>query len=209
VRRRPLLIGLAASAVCLAGFWELAAGIAYSPAVARFDSAVTAAVQGWRAPMVTALMRVITAMGGTVFVTLVTVALVVMLLAGGRRFEAGFTAGAVGGGVLISTLAKGHFERPRPAAVQALVELPASYSFPSGHSMASLCLGTAIGWLAIRSGLSVRARVLVVAGCALYALAVGLTRVYLGVHYPSDVIASWLLGGAWLSLCIGVAEAVR
>ena len=66
-----------------------------------------------------------------------------------------------------------------------------------------------IGYLTLRSEMRPAAKYAVVAGCVLYTLLVGVSRVYLGVHWPSDVIASWLLGGAWLALLTGVVESVR
>jgi undecaprenyl-diphosphatase len=187
------------------GFWELAEDFAYSPLTAQFDAGVTAAVQGFRSPSMTFAMTAITITGGTLLVTLVTLVLVGTLLFRGRRFEAAFAALAVGVGMLLSTLAKGHFERPRPLAAQALAELPSTYSFPSGHSMASLCVATVLAWLVLRSTWPPLAKGVAVAACVMYAVAVGVSRVYLAVHYPSDVIASWLLGGAWLALAVGLA----
>ena len=75
--------------------------------------------------------------------------------------------------------------------------------------MASLCLGFATGYVALHSEIKPAAKYAVIAGSVLYTLLVGVSRVYLGVHWPSDVIASWLLGGAWLALLTGVVESVR
>ncbi len=205
MRRGPSLIGLAVCVVCLWGFWELAAGIAQSPAVTRFDTGIAAAVQSWRSPGMTSAMKVVTDAGGTVFIVIVTVGLVATLLARGRRLEAAFAAGAVGVGMLLSTLAKGHFARPRPPVSTMLADVPITYSFPSGHSMASLLVASVVVWLVLRSTLAPLAKGFAVAACVMYAVAVGLSRVYLGVHYPTDVIASWLLGGAWLALAVGLA----
>jgi len=209
MNRKPLFVSAAVALACLVGFWELAEDFASSSAVARFDSAVSAAVQALRSPGLTVLMRAVTAAGGTVVVTAVTVVLVLALWRRGRTSDAGFVAAAVGGGALLSALAKGHFGRVRPPANGALISLPESFSFPSGHSMASLCLGTAVAYLALRSEMTRSAKIAVVGGCGAYALAVGVSRVYLGVHWPSDILASWLLGASWLAVVIGVAESRR
>ncbi len=209
MRRRPLIVGSLVSAACLAGFWELAEDFAYSPAVIAFDESASAAIQSLRSPAMTALMRSATLLAGTAFVVVATLALVAVLWMRQRRLDAVFVALAVSGGMLLSTAAKGHFGRERPVTYNALIALPASASFPSGHTMASLCLGFATGYLALRSEMRPAAKHSIVAACVLYALLAGASRVYLGVHWPSDVIASWLLGGAWLALLTGVVESVR
>jgi len=209
MNRKPLVVGGLVSLGCLVGFWELAEDFAYSPVIVRLDALASAVVHSLRDPYLTQVMKAITATGGTLFVTVVTLVLAIVLWVRGRRADAGFIAAAVAGGAILSTLAKGNFGRMRPPADAALISLPESFSFPSGHSMASLCLGTALAYLALRSEMRPGTKVLAVTACALYALAVGVSRVYLGVHWPSDVLASWLLGGAWLALVIGVAESLR
>lgn len=211
MRRGPFAVGLVVSLACLAGFWELAEDFAYSTGVARFDAAVGAWIQSWRSPGLTVVMKGFTFLGGTLFVAAVVVSILVVSAWGTRRPGRGalFVAMVVAGGMVLSTVSKGRFDRPRPPAGNALIPLPESYSFPSGHTMASLCLGAALGYVVLRSGLRGWWRTLALAGCALYPVLVGTSRVYLGVHWPSDVLASWLLGGAWLALVIGLAQATR
>jgi undecaprenyl-diphosphatase len=204
VKHWRLLLCIAISGVCLLGFIELAEDFAYSPAIVGVDQRVQAAALSWRYPLLTTVMRVFTLAGGTVFVTSMTAALAAWLWARSRRQGAIFAFVGVAGGVLLSTVAKGAFGRQRPPAASALVDLPSSYSFPSGHSMASFCLAVVIGTLAVRSDARPVIKAAMVAACVLYAALVGLSRVYLGVHYPSDVVASWLLGGFWMALVIGV-----
>jgi undecaprenyl-diphosphatase len=204
VKHWRLLVCVAISAVCLIGFIELAGDFAYSPAIVAVDQRVQAAALSWRYPLLTMFMRVFTLAGGTVFVTSITAALVAWLWARARPADAIFAGVGVAGGVLLSTVAKGVFARQRPPAASALADLPSSYSFPSGHSMASFCLAVVVGTLVLRSGARPVIKAATVAACLLYAALVGLSRVYLGVHYPSDVVASWLLGGFWMALAIGV-----
>jgi len=85
VRRRPLIVGGIVSLFCLAGFWELAEDFAYSPAVLRFDTVVSAAVQSWRSPGMTALMKMATLGGGFAVVTAVAVTIFVVLWLRRRR----------------------------------------------------------------------------------------------------------------------------
>lgn len=196
-RRRA--IGVSVAVALLLAFLWLGSAIATSPAVASFDAAVTRVVQGWRSDMLTAMMRVLTFTGGTVFVTAAVVSIVAVRLVRRERMRNALTTAAiVGGGAALSTLAKGQFVRLRPPVAESLVAIPESFSFPSGHTMASLCLAVAV-WLWLTrypSGSRPRAALLLAGG--LYALGVAMSRVYLGVHWSSDVVGAWLLGGAWL-----------
>lgn len=204
-RWAPLLVAFAVMLACLVGFWELAEDFAYSPAMAAFDTRVTTAIQSVRAPALTAFAVIITTTGGTLVVSAITLTGFVMMWRRRHDFAVYFIV-AVAGGALLTSVLKNRFDRPRPAAESALITLPESFSFPSGHSMASLCVAVAGSYLALRSELSRAGKAWVVVGLGVWALLVGWSRVYLGVHWPSDVLASWLLGSAWLALVIGVAE---
>jgi undecaprenyl-diphosphatase len=112
------------------------------------------------------------------------------------------------GGLLLSLLLKGHFSRPRPDVVPRLAEVYTS-SFPSGHSMLSaviyLTLGALLSRLVERKGL----KVYILSVAMLLALLVGVSRVYLGVHYPTDVLAGWSIGLSWAILCWLVARKLQ
>ncbi len=94
--------------------------------------------------------------------------------------------------------------RERPLASGALIPLPGDYSFPSGHSVAGLLLYGVLAFLLVRSLRSRGARIAVIIAAAVLIGSIGLSRVYLGVHWPSDVLGAWLLAGAWLWLCAWV-----
>lgn len=168
--------------------------------VAEFDAAIIAAISAMRSPALTAVMRVWTTLGGGVAVTAVVVVVCAVGWRIGRRDVAVAVAVSVAGGMLLSTALKLIVARGRPSAVAALIAPPGTHSFPSGHAMASLCLAAAIGSLVLLSRRSRSTKTSLVGVLALYALGVGFSRVYLGVHWPSDVVASWLLGGVWLSV---------
>jgi undecaprenyl-diphosphatase len=92
---------------------------------------------------------------------------------------------------------------PRPPTVDWLVSA-GGFSFPSGHAVTSSLVGGALAWL-IGSAVGAKwARVMVAIACLGWALLVSLTRVYLGVHWISDIIGSWLLAGAWLTALLAV-----
>jgi undecaprenyl-diphosphatase len=115
---------------------------------------------------------------------------------------------AVGGSALLDQLLKGLFARPRPFFEHPVL-VEASYSFPSGHAMESFVLYGMLAYFAVLALKTWRARTAVVFGAALLVLLIGLSRMYLGVHYFSDVLAGYAAGGVWLCALITGAETVR
>ena len=118
-----------------------------------------------------------------------------------RRFRTAlFVAVAVGGGQALSSVLKLDVDRPRPELVSHLVT-ETSLSFPSGHAMLSAVTYLTLGALAARflPGKVTRIYVLVLA--VLVTLLVGTSRIYLGVHWPSDVLGGWCAGFAWAMIC--------
>lgn len=121
------------------------------------------------------------------------------LLAGHWRYAGLMVACSVGGGLVISLL-KGLFERPRPTVVTH-IDPPGGLSFPSGHSTISAALYLTLAVLIARTLERRRLRVYVVAVGVGMMLLVGITRIYLGVHYPTDVLAGWTVGITWALIC--------
>ena len=118
----------------------------------------------------------------------------------GRRADAVLVVGAMAGASLVFRLLKMVLDRPRPPAADRLVA-ETNESLPSGHATMSVVV---IGSLVVLAwaGRGARARAAMVAAAAAWIGAVGATRVYLGVHWFSDVLAGWLVGAAWLALCV-------
>lgn len=150
----------------------------------------------------------LTAWGDTSSLTVLTAIVAGYLLVIRRGATAGFLVAAVAGGALMGRLLKAIFDRPRPDIVTHLVEVN-SASFPSGHAMNSAVVFLTLGVLLsrIHSGRRVRAYVLTVA--ILLTLTIGFSRVYLGVHWPSDVIAGWMVGAVWATLCWMLARQLQ
>lgn len=146
------------------------------------------------------LMRDATAMGGVLVLTLLSVAVIVTLWMEKHRTAATWLAAAVLGALAISTLLKNLFERARPELLGTEL-LPTSFSFPSGHSFLSAAVYLTIGALLTRVIEDMRTRVFVLLVAMSLTVLVGFSRVYLGVHYPSDVLAGWTLGLCWAALC--------
>lgn len=150
----------------------------------------------------------ITALGGATVLTLLCVAAIGFLLAAGRPKRALFLAVATGGAGLLNFWLKLEYARPRPELVAHLVDVT-STSFPSGHAMNSAATYLTLGVLMARAARTRRVKLYLFGIAALLTLMIGASRVYLGVHYPTDVLAGWTVGAAWAGLCWLVAERLR
>lgn len=199
----PLAAGVVVAALSVWVFHELAEDVALSPRIAAFDAQLGAVIRSWRTPTLTTLFSAATWSASTIAVAVVVLIAVGALVWRCRHREALVMAVVVGPGMVLGAIAKRVTERPRPPAALALVELPTSYSFPSGHTLAALLLWTAIAFAVLRVARRGGTRVLAVGGGLIATILVGTSRVYLGVHWPSDVLASWFLGIAWLSVTLG------
>ncbi len=148
--------------------------------------------------------RDITALGGHVVLTIVTLATLAYLLMTRKGHAALLVAAAVGGGMLLSTALKMGFERPRPDLVPHAARVYTA-SFPSGHAMLSAVTYLTLGALLARVQPSRRLKAFLLGLAVILTILVGASRVYLGVHWPSDVLAGWCVGAAWASLCWFIA----
>jgi undecaprenyl-diphosphatase len=148
--------------------------------------------------------RDITGLGGHAILTLMTLAAVIYLLMAGKRGAAVLVVAAIAGGMLLSTGLKLGFERPRPDLVPHATRVYTA-SFPSGHAMLSAITYLTLGALLTRVQKRRRIRAFIMGLAVALTLLVGISRVYLGVHWPSDVLAGWSVGAAWASLCWFVA----
>jgi undecaprenyl-diphosphatase len=144
--------------------------------------------------------RDLTALGGIAVLTLLSLAVAAFLLLRGLRGAAALLAASVAGGMLVSQALKSLFERPRPDLVPHAAEVFTA-SFPSGHAMMSAVVYLTLGVLLARVETMFRVKAFVLGMAVLLAVLVGVTRVYLGVHWPSDVLAGWTVGAAWALFC--------
>ena len=199
----PLLVGVAVAIACLAGYAELAEDLVLSPSISAFDASLGELIVSWREPGLTAIMRGATWSANRLTITALVLTSVAVLIWRCDYREALLLALVVASGTALGAIAKRVTERPRPPAVASLVELPPSFSFPSGHTLAALLVWTLIAIVVLRVGRESWTKALAVAGGLLLVMLVGLSRVYLGVHWPSDVLASWLMGVGWLALTLG------
>ena len=142
----------------------------------------------------------LTAIGSVSVLVLLSVAVAGFLCLNRLRLEAAIIAVALGGGLMLSQGLKAVFERQRPPDVYRAVEILNS-SFPSGHAMLSAVVYLTLGAMIARVTASQAIRIYVMGGAILLTLLVGATRVYLGVHWASDVIGGWCAGAAWATAC--------
>ena len=144
-------------------------------------------------PLLTTAMKVVTELGGLVAVPIIAVVLSGLLWWKGRRRDATLLAATVVGATLLNTVLKAVFQRTRPDFWEHLVT-ENSYSFPSGHAMASMSIAASLAVIAWTS----RWRWAAIILGSVYVLVVGASRMYLGVHFPSDILAGWCVALSWL-----------
>jgi len=152
--------------------------------------------------------RDITSLGSASVLVLITAATIIYFLLVRRWATALLIFVAVAGGQVLSSLLKVGIDRPRPELVSHLVT-ETSLSFPSGHAMLSAVTYLTLGSLAARFLPGRVAKVYVLSLSVLVAILVGISRIYLGVHWPSDVLAGWCAGFAWAMLCWLVARLLQ
>lgn len=151
------------------------------------------------------VVRDITALGGLVILGLLTIAACGYLWLTQRHKLALFVAVSIPAGALLNTLLKEYFTRPRPDIVPHGTGAALS-SFPSGHAMMSAVVFLTLGALLSLSTENTRIKIYILFWSVFLTVIVGISRVYLGVHWPTDIIAGWIAGGTWAVLCLLVGH---
>jgi undecaprenyl-diphosphatase len=146
------------------------------------------------------MMRDFTALGGIGVLSAVTLAVVGFLVLTRKRHAAAAVAVAVLGGLLLSQALKWGFARPRPDLVPH-GQTVYTQSFPSGHAMLSAVVYLTLGALLARTQPRRRVKLYFLAVAGVLTAVVGVSRVYLGVHWPTDVLGGWAVGAGWALLC--------
>lgn len=145
-------------------------------------------------------VRDCTALGGVVAISGLTLLVIGYLLLDGRRRIALLIAASIAGGLVLSLLLKHGFQRARPDLVPH-GSVVATASFPSGHSMMAAIAYLTLGALLARTLARKRLKIFVLVSALVLTTAIGFSRVYLGVHWPSDVLAGWAGGACWAAVC--------
>lgn len=195
---RTLTAGLVIAFLAALFFAVLAHAVMRGSAEA-FDLGVRNAIHHWASPLLTRAMQGITRLGEPAILILVGVVLVWRLYSVGRhRAAIVFAIAAIGAEIWDQAL-KYSFARPRPEVFFDLSQ-PLSYSFPSGHSMESCCFYGVLAAILSVGAPSLRRKAVIWISAAAITLAVGFSRVYLGVHYPTDVVGGYAVAVVWAAL---------
>jgi undecaprenyl-diphosphatase len=197
-----LLVGFCATAVLLLGFFGIADEMAEGDTHA-LDRAVLLALRmpGDAADpigpkWVETTMIELTSFGDTAVLAVIILAVGLYLLLAGKRSLAALAVGAAASGTALSWALKALFDRPRPDFLAHIAEA-SSASFPSGHAMLSAVVYLTLGGMLAATEKTKRLKAFAIGLAVTLTLIVGFTRIYLGVHYPTDVLAGWALGAAW------------
>ena len=194
-------------AVCLYVFADLAEDTATNESIVGWDTRLNHWLNHESTPGLSSFFRLMTVFGGTICLSVLAVVACALLLRRRRRTDALLVALAYAGSEVLTAVFKNTFERERPPFHDPALSF-STFSFPSGHSSVSAAVYGAVAIVVVRSLADRRAQALTLAATAVLVLAIGFSRVYLGAHYLSDVLAGLSLGTAWLTLCI-VALTVR
>ncbi len=171
--------------------------------LAGLDGDVAADLNAWvsESPRAVTVLSAITNLAGTEAAILIFTLATLFLLVRGQRRLAAFTATAGLGLPLLGPLTKALVDRARPVVDSPVVDTPSNASFPSGHSLTGMVTFGVLLLLAL-PGVRRRARPWLIAGTVLLVVAIGFTRLALGVHFVSDVLAGWALGAGWLAVTV-------
>jgi undecaprenyl-diphosphatase len=195
------------SLICAIGFAFIAILIGQQN-IAGFDNHLISFIQRQENVTLTNIMKFFTLIGAGVPIVIITIMIIVVLYTVLRyRWELIFFIGVVAGSALLNVVLKLVFHRARPT-LHRIVEAN-GYSFPSGHSMAAFTLYGVLCYLLWKHARFALTRTLLIVSGSIIIAAIGVSRIYLGVHYPSDVIGGYLASGTWLTVSIGIYQRMR
>ncbi|WP_024818174.1 phosphatase PAP2 family protein [Arthrobacter sp. 31Y] len=198
-----LVVGLAIALSLALVFGEVYESVTEADGVAGLDDPVLAAAKSVRSPALDMATTAYTNIGGTVGMPIIAVGIMIFLATRRRSWTPVILMLAAGlGSLIITVLGKPIFGRSRPDIADAIPPYEHSASFPSGHSLNSIVIAGIVAYLIILRLKTTKARVVTVVVAAAFAFTMGLSRVYLGHHWLTDVLAAWAIGIAWLALVI-------
>ncbi|NYF25649.1 phosphatase PAP2 family protein [Sporosarcina sp. JAI121] len=192
-------------ALCIgfgAAFGYIATAIG-NDTIAGFDTTVIGFVQGLEVPWLTSIMKTFTWIGsGYVVASIAMIGFIGLYFALRYRQQAFLLIAVVAGSILLNSILKNYFKRERPD-IHRILDVN-GFSFPSGHSMMAFALYAIIAYIAWRNVKTTMSRVLLILLTAFMIIMIGTSRIYLGVHYPSDVIGGFVASALWLTFAISI-----
>lgn len=202
-----LLFGALFSVITTAGFAWLARGV-FGDRFIPFDDGIITFLHSYWNPVNDQVMLLLTMLGDPAVLAPLVIFIGGTLLYKGRWIDAFGLALAAGGAGIVNQVLKSIFQRVRPDLFSGPLHLT-SYSFPSGHSMGSIACYGMLAFIGIRLLQHRLSKIGLGVAAALLTLGVGVSRIYFGVHYPTDVLGGFLAGALWLVISILVVEAAE
>ena len=201
---------LSGAAIAILGTWAFSevAETVRAGSTQPFDEAVMRWIAQHQTPKLQAVMLEITALGTGTVVTMIVLVAGLFLWLNRHKHSAVLLVAATLGGLVLDALLKIGFNRPRPR-IFTWGTYAVSSSFPSGHAMSSVIVYGTVAYLAARLQRNARSRVLTMLLAVIIILLICASRLYLGVHYPSDILAGLIIGTAWAAFCMAVLEAAQ
>lgn len=197
-----IITGFALSVATLFAFLALAWKTFFKSSTILFDDAFIWLIRYFANPTLDKIMLFITDIGfGKGYAIIVSITVLVLVY---KRLWSHLSALAIclAGGGLLGLIFKNMFQRARPDSFFFVTET--TYSFPSGHALAAMCFYGMLAFFIMRETTSWPLRLLIATLAIVLSLAIGISRIYLGVHYPTDVVAGYAVGFMWLSFCISL-----
>jgi undecaprenyl-diphosphatase len=198
-----LLVGVVA-----AGVFALIAAVVQGGLTQSFDESALRWLAARRSPGLDDIMLEITTLGDGMVLIMIVAITSVFLWVTKHHWSVYILLVAMFGGKLLNTLLKAAFDRSRPSVVD-LIDRVSSPSFPSGHAMGAFITYGTVAYLLARLGPTRRLRRTIWVVTALIVCAIGGSRMYLGVHYPSDVVAGFIAGLAWIAFVASSVTALQ
>jgi len=202
-----LVVGLVISVACLIGFSLIAEDVLEKDSIVRLDIALDNELHATTTPQMVQVFRLISYFGSEI-VFILSVILALYYLYKCRWLHLGVWVSAIAGGEILNLLLKAIFNRPRPSYALPFAQ-EINTSFPSGHAMLSVILYGLLAYFLVLTLKNAHLHIIVVFVAVLLSVLIGISRLYLGVHYLSDVIAGYLAGGIWLATCITTMNLLR
>jgi membrane-associated phospholipid phosphatase len=200
---RELPAGMSVVAVMTWLAWQTHEAVTQAQGVASWDQPLLDTMAAMRSSWSSTAVTAFTHLGGVILMPLLAITTMAALAVRRRSWTPVVLISAAGIGSLLMTIAaKDLTGRMRPPLTGAVPPYEHSASFPSGHSLNALVIAGVAAYLLVLRRRSRRSRILTVTVAAVFALAMGLSRVYLGHHWPTDVLAAWALGLGWLAAII-------